>query len=41
MGDGDKALRVQNPKVCLEFHGATITSDAGSCPFDNWMKPWA
>ena len=47
MGDGEKApLRVQfNPKGCLEFHGATITSDAGltpvSCPFENWMKPWA
>ena len=26
MGDGEKApLRVQfNPKVCLEFHGATL-----------------
>ena len=34
MGDGEKApLRVQfNPKVCLEFHGATITSDAGLLP---------
>ena len=43
MGDGEKApLRVQfNPKVCLEFHGATITSDAGLLPFENWMKPWA
>ena len=26
-------LRLQfNPKVCLEFHGATITSDAGLLP---------
>ena len=34
MGDGEKApLRVQfNPKVCLAFHGATITSDAGLLP---------
>ena len=34
MGDGEKAPpRVQfNPKVCLEFHGATITSDAGLLP---------
>ncbi len=34
MGDGDKApLRLQfNPKVRLEFHGATITSDAGLVP---------
>ena len=32
MGDGDKTpLRFQfNPKVRLEFHGATITSDAGT-----------
>ena len=31
MGDGNKApLRLKfNPKVRLEFHGATITSDAG------------
>ena len=31
MGDGEKApLRLQlSPKVRLEFHGATITSDAG------------
>ena len=31
MGDGEKAsLRLKfNPKVRLEFHGATITSDAG------------
>jgi len=31
MADGEKpALRLQfNPKVRLEFHGATITSDAG------------
>ena len=31
MGDGDKTpLRLQfNPKVRLEFHGATITFDAG------------
>ena len=30
MGDGEKApLRLQfNPKVRLEFHGSTITSDA-------------
>ena len=43
MGDGEKApLRVQfNPKVCLEFHGATITQTPVSCPFENWMKPWA
>ena len=34
MGDGEKApLRLQfNPKVRLEFHGATITSDAGLLP---------
>ena len=43
MGDGDKTpLRLQfNPKVRLEFHGATITSDADSCPFESWMMPWA
>ena len=31
MGDGEKApLRLQfNPKIHLEFHGSTITSDAG------------
>ncbi len=31
MGDGEKApLRLQfNPKIRLEFRGATITSDAG------------
>jgi hypothetical protein len=35
MGDGEKApLRLQfNPKVRLEFHGATITSDAGLLAF--------
>ena len=35
MGDGDKTpLRLQfNPKVRLEFHGATITSDAGLLAF--------
>jgi hypothetical protein len=35
MGDGEKVpLRLQfNPKVRLEFHGATITSDAGLLPF--------
>ena len=34
MGDSDKTpLRLQfNPKVRLEFHGATITSDAGLLP---------
>ena len=34
MGDGDKTpLRLQfNPKVRLEFYGATITSDAGLLP---------
>ena len=34
MGDGDKTpLRLQfNPKVRLELHGATITSDAGLLP---------
>ena len=34
MGDDEKApLRLQfNPKVRLEFHGATITSDAGLLP---------
>ena len=42
MGDGEKApLRLQfNPKVCLEFHGATPQTPV-SCPFENWMKPWA
>ena len=31
MGDGENTpLRLQfNPKIRLEFHGATITSDAG------------
>tara|TARA_B100000949_G_C13902312_1_gene293289 strand:+ start:115 stop:276 length:162 start_codon:yes stop_codon:yes gene_type:complete len=35
MGDGVNALlRLQfNPKVHLEFHGSTITSDAGLLPF--------
>jgi len=35
MGDGDKVpLRLQfNPKIRLEFHGATITSDAGLLAF--------
>ena len=35
MGDGDKTpLRLQfNPKVRLEFHGATISSDAGLLAF--------
>ena len=43
MGDGEKAsLRLQfNPKVRLEFHGATITSDAGLLAFESWMMPWA
>ena len=35
MGDGEKApLRLEfNPKVRLEFHGSTITSDAGLLAF--------
>ena len=35
MGDGEKApLRLQfNPKIRLEFHGSTITSDAGLLAF--------
>ena len=35
MGDGEKApLRLRfNPKVRLEFHGSTITSDAGLLAF--------
>ncbi len=35
MGDGEKApLRLKfNPKARLEFHGSTITSDAGLLPF--------
>ena len=35
MGDSEKApLRLQfNPKIRLEFHGATITSDAGLLAF--------
>jgi hypothetical protein len=34
MGDGKKApLRLHfNPKVRLEFHGSTLTSDAGLLP---------
>ena len=34
MGNGEKApRRLQfNPRVRLEFHGATITSDAGLLP---------
>ena len=35
MGDGEKAhLQLEfNPKVRLEFHGSTITSDAGLLAF--------
>lgn len=35
MGDGEKApLQLQfNPRVRLEFHGSTITSDSGLLPF--------
>ena len=35
MGDGEKApIRLQfNPQVRLEFHGSTITSDAGLLAF--------
>ncbi len=35
MGDGENApLRLQfNPKVRLEFHGSTITSNAGLLAF--------
>ena len=35
MGDGEKAsLRLQfNPKIRLEFHGSTITTDAGLLAF--------
>ena len=35
MGDGEKApLRLQfNPQIRLEFHGSTITSDAGLLAF--------
>ncbi len=44
MGDREKAsLRLQfNPQIRLEFHGATITSDAGlqSWHSENWMTPW-
>ena len=32
MGDGEKAW-LQNPKVRLAFHGATITTDAGLLAF--------
>ena len=43
MGDGENAsLRLQfNPKIRLEFHGATITTDAGLLPFESLMMPWA
>jgi hypothetical protein len=34
VGDGEKApLRLKfNPKACLKFHGATVTSDIGLLP---------
>ena len=43
MGDGEKApLRVQfNPKVCLDFTALPSPQTPVSCPFENWMKPWA
>ena len=43
MGDRDKTLSDSNsiPKVRLELHGATITSDAGLLASENWMTPWA
>ena len=44
MGDREKApLFGSNsiPKVRLELHGATITSDAGLLAHsENWMTPW-
>ena len=43
MGDGEKApLRVQfNPKSAWNFTALPSPQTPVSCPFENWMKPWA
>ena len=41
MGDGEKAsLKLKfDPKLRLDFHGVTITSDAGWQPA-SWTRHW-
>ena len=43
MGESsDTPLKLQfDRRLRLEFHGATITSDAGSWHAASWTKPWS